>query len=1047
MALTSDRADMLARLRSATEPDAVLAAAQALKAFASAIVLQNTRSQVVVGDCLDAIVTCLPRFPGHVDITEALTQAASTMTGSRKEFAMAGYGSGVLSSVMFAMKCHPRHPTINVNCVRVLIDVCSVDKRAAVMVRLQGGLVSVVELLGQTSFDSDQKLTRLSLDFLALMVKRSPASTAVIAKVRGIDLVVQASRRHLANARVFSSALALLERLCASRLAIGKVLDNGFVQFIYDALAQYKFVYKTFVVLMRMLRNVASVEDGARVIQDSGGFDAILALIDHHLMKPAAVRLACLVLWHLQRHHGAAAPDSIYNLKSNFLPLKFPNDDAPDVDDGYASDDSCSDVDDDDRAGEAAGADPAPGSSPIDADFDPVHFSPELWDPRDPASIAFFNRAAVELRAADAPKSVRRMLACPDCLVMAKANGRPGIDTTAIEQQHVAPPSMVLTTMNASTNRFRVANASPMRVVYDRSFHDGAFLQVPASSSSPKTTYNANDTNAIPDDGPGAPAADATDQDDAPSFLVQQTDPSPYETPSLTFESRFESGNLFRAIRTGETEYDLILSSDINAVGRTQWFLFRVQDTRANAPYKFNIVNLEKPDSAFNRGMRPVMFSQQAFDLQGRSWARVQTATDIAYFQNYLQKPHAHLLKRKAKKWTATEDDALEHEYHFTLTFTMTFPYDNDTVFLAHCYPFTFSFQRACLASLESSTAHSAFLRRQVLCYSRGGNAVDLLTITNFKSSQASIEQRPVVVLTARIHPGETNASWVMKGALEFLTGSSDTAILLRDSVVFKLIPMLNPDGVIEGNYRCSLSGHDQNRQWMNPRESTSPVVYHAKRMIQGLARTRTLLLFCDFHGHSITSNFMMYGNDEDDCAPSTRPMEERAGPAATRPSWLATVGADFPNKERIFPTMVARRAYSLFSMEQCCFSVQKSRAGTARVVLWRELPLTFCFTLEATFSGSSFGPLKGLLYNPTHYETMGQEFCRTIHDLVSSDQAFVSRAALEVTAFHNGADAAKQQRRRLARRKQTADKPKTRPPAKPRTGAARKPFTTASDT
>lgn len=258
--------------------------------------------------------------------------------------------------------------------------------------RCTGGLVSVVELLGQTSFDSDQKLTRLSLDFLALMVKRSPASTAVIAKVRGIDLVVQASRRHLANARVFSSALALLERLCASRLAIGKVLDNGFVQFIYDALAQYKFVYKTFVVLMRMLRNVASVEDGARVIQDSGGFDAILALIDHHLMKPAAVRLACLVLWHLQRHHGAAAPDSIYNLKSNFLPLKFPNDDAPDVDDGYASDDSCSDVDDDDRAGEAAGADPAPGSSPIDADFDPVHFSPELWDPRDPASIAFFNR-------------------------------------------------------------------------------------------------------------------------------------------------------------------------------------------------------------------------------------------------------------------------------------------------------------------------------------------------------------------------------------------------------------------------------------------------------------------------------------------------------------------------------------------------------------------------------------------------------------------------------------------------------------------------------
>lgn len=28
---------------------------------------------------------------------------------------------------------------------------------------------------------------------------------------------------------------------------------------------------------------------------------------------------------------------------------------------------------------------------------------------------------------------------------------------------------------------------------------------------------------------------------------------------------------------------------------------------------------------------------------------------------------------------------------------------------------------------------------------------------------------------------------------------------------------MMNPDGVIHGNYRCSLSGVDLNRQWDNP--------------------------------------------------------------------------------------------------------------------------------------------------------------------------------------------------------------------------------------
>lgn len=37
-------------------------------------------------------------------------------------------------------------------------------------------------------------------------------------------------------------------------------------------------------------------------------------------------------------------------------------------------------------------------------------------------------------------------------------------------------------------------------------------------------------------------------------------------------------------------------------------------------------------------------------------------------------------------------------------------------------------------------------------------------------------------------------------------------AIKLRDKFVFKIIPMLNPDGVIVGNYRCSLAAVDLNR-------------------------------------------------------------------------------------------------------------------------------------------------------------------------------------------------------------------------------------------
>ena len=84
--------------------------------------------------------------------------------------------------------------------------------------------------------------------------------------------------------------------------------------------------------------------------------------------------------------------------------------------------------------------------------------------------------------------------------------------------------------------------------------------------------------------------------------------------------------------------------------------------------------------------------------------------------------------------------------------------------------------------------------------------------ITNFESPEDEIAQRKAIVLTARVHPGETNSSYIMQGALEYLTGNERNAKLLRNTYVFKVVPMINPDGVISGNYRCSLSGLDLNR-------------------------------------------------------------------------------------------------------------------------------------------------------------------------------------------------------------------------------------------
>ena len=39
---------------------------------------------------------------------------------------------------------------------------------------------------------------------------------------------------------------------------------------------------------------------------------------------------------------------------------------------------------------------------------------------------------------------------------------------------------------------------------------------------------------------------------------------------------------------------------------------------------------------------------------------------------------------------------------------------------------------------------------------------------------------------------------------------------------MLKIVPMLNPDGVILGNYRCSVVGVDLNRQWAEPSQVTT---------------------------------------------------------------------------------------------------------------------------------------------------------------------------------------------------------------------------------
>ena len=57
----------------------------------------------------------------------------------------------------------------------------------------------------------------------------------------------------------------------------------------------------------------------------------------------------------------------------------------------------------------------------------------------------------------------------------------------------------------------------------------------------------------------------------------------------------------------------------------------------------------------------------------------------------------------------------------------------------------------------------------------------------------------------------------------------------LKDHFEFYIIPMLNVDGVINGNYRCSLAACDLNRKWAKPSKDLHPAVYYTKKLCTSL--------------------------------------------------------------------------------------------------------------------------------------------------------------------------------------------------------------------
>ncbi|XP_041815214.1 cytosolic carboxypeptidase-like protein 5 isoform X2 [Chelmon rostratus] len=328
---------------------------------------------------------------------------------------------------------------------------------------------------------------------------------------------------------------------------------------------------------------------------------------------------------------------------------------------------------------------------------------------------------------------------------------------------------------------------------------------------------------------------------------------------NIVFSSKFDSGNLARVEKverggsspptdtapsgsgpsgsnlSPDYEFNVWTQPDCggteNENGNRSWFYFSVRGAAPGKILKINVMNMNNQRKLYSQGMAPLVRT-----LPGKNrWERVRDrpTSEIVDNQFILSFTHRLLEVRGA------------------------------TTYFSFCYPFSYSECQEMLQQFDKSYTNAAqlspssspgtvYYHRELLCNSLDGNRVDLLTVTNCSGMQEEREPRlpklfpdtntprahrfpgkRVFFLSSRVHPGETPSSFVFNGFLNFILRRDDPrAHALRNMFVFKLIPMLNPDGVIRGHYRTDSRGVNLNRQYLNPSPELHPSIYAAKTLL-----------------------------------------------------------------------------------------------------------------------------------------------------------------------------------------------------------------------
>jgi len=174
---------------------------------------------------------------------------------------------------------------------------------------------------------------------------------------------------------------------------------------------------------------------------------------------------------------------------------------------------------------------------------------------------------------------------------------------------------------------------------------------------------------------------------------------------------------------------------------------------------------------------------------------------------------------------------------------------DCETIQIAYFAPYSYERHQDLLAAVQTHP----LVRVEHL-----GETIDKRDLTLLNIGDNNARKRNIWI-TARQHPGETMAEWLVEGLLYSLLDSDNpTGKLLLDKANFYIVPNMNPDGSVRGHLRTNALGVNLNREWSNPSLEKSPEVFYVIKKMEETG----VDLFYDVHGDEALPYVFLAGSE-----------------------------------------------------------------------------------------------------------------------------------------------------------------------------------------